>query len=480
MNSSEPTIASTRDRRESLDEDDRLAARLGWAGTLDDASPARDTHDLPDGSADLVSRILDRRANVVVVGQGYVGLSLVCAAAETGFPLVGLDVDQDRVAELNAGLVTVPGVRQEDFSAASASGHMRFTSDPSVIAHADIVVICVPTPLKDHVPDLSFVDSACNTIAPHLAPGALVVMESTTYPGTTDEVVRPVLESSGLRAGRDFHLAYCPERVDPGNREFELARIPRVLGGIDEPSIRAASAFYGQFVDQIVTVSSCRTAELAKLLENTFRHVNIALINEMAMLCHETNVDIWEVIEAAATKPFGFMPFYPGPGVGGHCIPLDPTYLAWQMRRDVGHQFRIIEQAQDINAQMPDYVGSRISELLNDAGKAVNGARILVLGVAYKPGVGDVRESPSLKVMQWLLRRGATVEFHDPHVETVALNGRHIDRAELEPALHQADCVALLTPHPTYDLDDIARGARLVFDARNAFGDHDYANVVRL
>jgi UDP-N-acetyl-D-glucosamine dehydrogenase len=290
-----------------------------------------------------------------------------------------------------------------------------------------------------------------------------------------------VLESSGLRAGRDFHLAYCPERVDPGNRAFGLSEIPRVIGGVDDESIRAASAFYGQFVDRIVTVSSCRTAELAKLLENTFRHVNIALVNEMAMLCHETNVDIWEVIEAAATKPFGFMPFYPGPGIGGHCIPLDPTYLAWQMRRDVGNQFRIIEQAQDINAQMPDYVGSRIAELLNDGGKAVNGARILILGVAYKPGVGDVRESPSLKVMSWLLRRGATVEFHDPHVEAVTLNGRRVECTELGPdSLGAADCVALLTPHPTYDLDHIAGTARLIFDARNAYGDHDYPNVIRL
>lgn len=467
MNSSEPIVASSRDNGVSLAEDERSTARLGWAGTLSDDS-------------DLVSRILDRRVRVVVIGQGYVGLSLVCAAARTGFPLVGLDVDEDRVAELNAGLVTVPGVSQEEF-AAGASGSMRFTADPEVIAHADIVVICVPTPLKDHVPDLSFVDSACNAIAPHLTPGTLVVMESTTYPGTTDEVVRPVLESSGLRAGRDFHLAYCPERVDPGNQAFGLSEIPRVVGGVDEASIRAATAFYGQFVDRIVTVSSCRTAELAKLLENTFRHVNIALVNEMAMLCHETNVDIWEVIEAAATKPFGFMPFYPGPGIGGHCIPLDPTYLAWQMRRDVGHQFRIIEQAQDINAQMPDYVGSRIAELLNDGGKAVNGARILILGVAYKPGVGDVRESPSLKVMNWLLRRGATVGFHDPHVESVTLNGRRVDRTELGPdSLGAADCVALLTPHPTYDLDHVARTARLIFDARNAYGDHDYPNITRL
>lgn len=484
MNSSEPTIASTRER-DNLAEDQALAPRSGWASTWNDGSPAPDGKTTAgagaDATADLVSRILDRRARIAVLGQGYVGLSLVCAAAGTGFPLVGLDVNADRVAELNAGLVTVPGVSQEDFSAASASGLMRFTSDPAAIGDADVVVICVPTPLKDHGPDLSFVHSACTTIAGHLTPGTLVVMESTTYPGTTDEVVRPILESSGLHAGRDFHLAYCPERIDPGNRVFEFARIPRVVGGLDEASANVASTFYGQFVDHIVTVSSCRTAELAKLLENTFRHVNIALVNEMAMLCHETYVDIWEVIDAAATKPFGFMPFYPGPGVGGHCIPLDPTYLAWQMRRDVGHQFRILEQSQDINAQMPEYVGTRIAEALNDCGKAVNGANILVLGVGYKPGVGDVRESPSLKVMNWLLRRGATVGFHDPYVGTVALNGRQFDRTELDPeSLRAADCVALLTPHPTYDLDGIASSARLIFDARNAYGDHHHPNIVRL
>ncbi|HEX5121344.1 MAG TPA: nucleotide sugar dehydrogenase [Pseudonocardiaceae bacterium] len=481
MNSSEPTIARTRGSTESQGEGEGFAARPAQRSTWGDDLPARDSRAGAAATADLVSRIVDRSAHVVVVGQGYVGLSLSCAAAERGFSLVGLDVDADRVAELNAGRLTVPGVSDDEFAAAGATGLLRFTSDPAAIESADVVVICVPTPLKDHVPDLSFVDMACTTIARHLAPGTLVVMESTTYPGTTDEVVRPVLESSGLRAGRDFRLAYCPERIDPGNRAFGLARIPRVIGGIDEASISAASAFYGQFVDRIVTVSSCRTAELAKLLENTFRHVNIALVNEMAMLCHETRVDIWEVIQAAASKPFGFMPFYPGPGVGGHCIPLDPTYLAWQMRRDVGHQFRILEQSQDINAQMPDYVGSRIAEMLNDAGKAVNGAHVLVLGVAYKPGVGDVRESPSLKVMNWLLRRGATVRFHDPYVGTVALNGRRLDRTELdEDSLRTADCVALLTPHPTYDLNSIADTARLIFDARNAYGDHQHSNVVAL
>jgi UDP-N-acetyl-D-glucosamine dehydrogenase len=430
---------------------------------------------------ELVERILDGRAAVAVLGQGYVGLSLACEAAERGFALVGIDIDEDRVGELGAGLLRVPGVNERAFSMGVSSGLLRFASDPDGIGSADVVVICVPTPVRDHVPDLSFVQESSATIAQHLTPGTLVVVESTTYPGTTEDLVRPLLESSGLTAGRDFWLAYCPERIDPGNDEFELSAIPRVLGGIDEESTAVASLFYQQLVKEVVTVSSCRAAELVKLLENTFRHVNIALVNEMAMLCRETDIDVWEVIEAAASKPFGFMPFYPGPGVGGHCIPLDPAYLAWQMRRDVGHQFRILEQSQDINAQMPMYVGTRISDALNEAGKPVKGTRILILGVAYKPGIGDVRESPSLKVMDWLSRKGADVAFHDPYVEAVTLNGHRIERIELGSGeLGSAVCVALLTPHKTYDLDWIARDSKLVFDARNAYGKDPYPNVVRL
>lgn len=429
----------------------------------------------------LCTDILDRRADVVVLGQGYVGLSLACAAAVNGFGTVGVDIDEGRIAELSAGKSTVPGVPEKDFEKGLASGRLRFTTDPSAVAGAGVVAICVPTPLADHAPDLSFLRSACDTVGRRLEPGTLVVVESTTYPGTTEDVVRPLLEStSGLTAGRDFFLAYCPERIDPGNQTFGFAEIPRVVGGFDESSERIAVAFYGLLVDEVRTVSSCRTAELAKLLENTFRHVNIGLVNEMAMLCRETDVDVWEVIGAAATKPFGFLPFYPGPGVGGHCIPLDPTYLAWQVRRDVGHQFRILEQCQDINARMPGYVGSRISEALNDAGLAVNGTTVLVLGVGYKPGVGDVRESPSLEVMRWLLRRGADVCFHDPYVETVTVDSTPLRRVDLDPdVIGAAGCVALLTPHPSYDLAAIADTARLIFDARNAYG-RDRPNVVRL
>jgi UDP-N-acetyl-D-glucosamine dehydrogenase len=418
---------------------------------------------------------------VGVVGQGYVGLTLASAAADAGFQVVGMDVDASRVDALQQGVLTVPGVRETDFRSGKATGRLRFTTDASSLSACDVILICVPTPVRDHTPDLSFVEDACTGVATGLTPGRLVILESTTYPGTTEQIVRPLLETSGLAAGRDFLLAYSPERIDPGNEEYWLGSTPKVVGGLTPEATGAAALFYGQLVEKVVVLSSCRAAELAKLLENTFRHVNVALANEMAVLCHEMGIDVWEVIDAAATKPFGFMPFYPGPGVGGHCIPLDPAYLAWQVRRDAGHQFRILEQAQDVNAQMPTYVAARIGEALNDAGKAVKGANILVLGVSYKADIGDVRESPALRVMQQLLRRGARISFHDPHVPAVSLNGAQFDRAELSlRSMVGSDCVAILTPHRAYDLDWIASHAKLVFDARNAFGPDRRANVVRL
>jgi len=416
-----------------------------------------------------------------VVGQGYVGVSLACAAAEAGFSVTGIDVDAQRVVELSNGVLSVPGVMEAVFQSGVSTGRITFTTEPAAVKGCEIVVISVPTPLRDHSPDLSFVEGACRDVAKHLSPGSLVILESTTYPGTTDQVVRPLLETSGLVADRDFLLAYSPERIDPGNEEFHFANTPKIVGGSRPEGTGVAALFYGQFIDKVVLMSSCRAAELAKLLENTFRHVNVALVNEMAMLCHEMGIDTWEVIDAASTKPFGFMAFYPGPGVGGHCIPLDPTYLSWQVRRDAGHQFRILEQAQDINAQMPGYVASRIGEALNEVGKATKGANILILGVAYKPDVGDIRESPALKVMSHLGRRGARVEFHDPYVPMITLDARPIDRTELtRRVIAEADCVALLTPHRGYDLDWIAQHAQLVFDARNAYGEMHDAKVIKL
>lgn len=395
--------------------------------------------------------------------------------------MLGLDVDDARIGDLGREILSVPGVSESAFRGAVASGKMRFSSSPETLGDCDIIVICVPTPVRDHAPDLSFVQGACGTAAEHLRPGHLVILESTTYPGTTEQLVKPILESSGLAAGRDFLLAYSPERIDPGNDEYDFRGIPRVVGGITPESTGVATLFYGQLVDKVMPLSSCQAAELAKLLENTFRHINIALVNEMAMVCGETGVDVWEVIEAAGTKPFGFMAFHPGPGVGGHCIPLDPTYLAWQVRRDVGHQFRILEQAQDVNARMPAYVATRVGDALNEVGKPVKDSEVLVLGVAYKPGVGDVRESPALKVINILKRRGASVTFHDPYVETIAVDAGLLSRTELtQRAVCNADCVALLTPHDSYDLDWVAQHATLVFDARNAYADEKRPNVVTL
>jgi UDP-N-acetyl-D-glucosamine dehydrogenase len=429
----------------------------------------------------LRRRLLARDARVAVVGQGYVGLSLACAAAEAGFEVTGVDVDADRVDALAAGRLVVPGVDDAAFRSGVATGRLRFTADGAGLAGSDVICICVPTPVRDHTPDLSYVEQACRDVARHLVAGRLVVLESSTYPGTTTDLVAPLLEASGHRAGRDFLLAYSPERIDPGNAEFTFTNTPRIVGGTTAEATAVAALFYEQMIEKVVTVSSARAAELAKLLENTFRHVNIALVNEMAMVCHELGIDVWEVIAAAATKPFGFMAFTPGPGVGGHCIPLDPTYLAWQVRRDIGHQFRILEQAQDVNAHMPGWVAARIGEALNEHAKPLKGARVLVMGVAYKPDVGDVRESPSLRVMSALARRGVKLAFHDPFVEAVTVDGRRLARTELTArAVAGADLVALLVPHSSYDLEWLAGTAELLFDARNAYGPGNPPNLVRL
>ena len=395
--------------------------------------------------------------------------------------MTGIDVDPQRIADLAGGRAAVAGVDEDSVKRAFASELLRFSTSADAVADSHLVFICVPTPLRDGTPDLTFIDGACREVAAHLARGSMVALESTTYPGTTDELVRPLLETSGLFAGGDFLLAYSPERIDPGNDEYTFRQVPRIVGGMNPESTGVAVLFYEQLVDKVMPVSSCRAAELAKLLENTFRHVNIALVNEIAMMCHEVQIDVWEVIAAAATKPFGFMPFYPGPGVGGHCIPLDPGYLAWQVRRDIGHQLRVLEEAEDINAQMPAWVTDRIAEALNDRGRAVKDSKILVLGVAYKPDVGDIRESPAVKVINLLHRRGAQLAFHDPYVEDVAVNGGTLQRTDLtNTSVARADLVAVLTPHSAYDLEWVADHAKLVFDTRNAYNGNRRANVITL
>lgn len=406
---------------------------------------------------------------------------MACAAADAGFRVHAIDVDDRRIADLSRGVLSVPGVDETAFRAGMATGRIAFTLSPDPLDESDVILICVPTPVRNHAPDLSFVESASIEVARHLLPGRLVVLESTTYPGTTEDLVRPILEESQLIAGRDFFLAYSPERIDPGNREYGLTNTPKLVGGVGPESTGVTALFYQQFIDKVVTLSSCRAAEFTKLLENTFRHVNVALVNEMSMLCNDFGIDVWEVVDGAATKPFGYMAFYPGPGVGGHCIPIDPTYLAWQIRREVGRQFRILEQAEDINAQMPAYVARRVSDALNDVGKPVKEANILVLGVSYKADVGDTRESPALKVISHLARRGARVSFHDPYVESTTVDGIVLPRTDLTSrSVRAADCVTILTPHKAYDLEWIANNARLVFDGRNAYDGDRRPNVVRL
>jgi UDP-N-acetyl-D-glucosamine dehydrogenase len=430
---------------------------------------------------ELQRSITRREAPVGVLGQGYVGLSLAAAAAADGFYVQAFDVDEDRVGELAAGRNVVPGVDDGLFAAAADTGRLRFGTDPAALSGCRVVVICVPTPVVEHRPDLRFIESAGRTVAAQLQRGSLVVLESTTFPGTTEQLLRPLLEASGLLAGRDFLLAYSPERIDPGNVKYGLRNTPRVVGGIDQASSDLAGLFYSQLVDDVEILSSCRTAEMAKLLENTFRMVNIALVNELATLCAEQGIDVWEVIRAAATKPFGFMPFYPGPGVGGHCIPLDPTYLAWQSRRDTGRPFRLVETAQDINAQMPTYVATRVAEALGDHGKAVKGAAVFALGVTYKPDVGDLRESAAVEVLARLARKGARISFHDPFVSEIRDHGLSLRRSALtRTALQAADVVLLLTPHSAYDVEMVMTHAGLLFDARNAVNGQRRETVVTL
>ena len=429
----------------------------------------------------LARAIATNHVRLAVIGQGYVGLSLAASAAVEGLHVLGIDVDEARVAQLRAGINVVPGVPDDVYALAVDTGRLELTTDFSGVGSVDVVVICVPTPITDHRPDLRAVESAGRQVARFLRRETMVILESTTYPGTTEQVLRPLLESHGLRCGRDFLLAFSPERIDPGNTKYGLRNTPRVVGGLDPLATTHAAGFYRLLVDDVTELSSCRAAELAKLLENTFRMVNIALVNELAMQCHDQGIDVWEVIAAASTKPFGFMPFFPGPGVGGHCIPLDPTYLAWQSHRDTGRRFRLVELAQDINTEMPTYVTRRIVDALGERGVPLRDARVLVLGASYKPNVGDLRESAAVKTMAQLARRGVRVSFHDPHVARVHEDGLRLRRCRLtKTALQEADAVAILTPHDDYDLDWVVAHARLVFDARDAVHSRGDANVVTL
>jgi UDP-N-acetyl-D-glucosamine dehydrogenase len=405
--------------------------------------------------------------DVLVIGLGYVGLPLAREAALSGLQVVGYDLDLSVVTNLNSGRSHVGDVSDADIEMLKARG-FRATAAEADIGQPDIVVICVPTPLAgDGAPDLTAVCAATRTVGRILRPGMLVVLESTTYPGTTDEVVGPLLEqASGLRAGTDFSLAFSPERIDPGNPDFGVRNTPKVVGGVTPSCTDAAVNFYSKVCDTVIRAKSAREAEMTKLLENTYRHVNIALVNEMAIFSHELGVDLWDAIGCAATKPFGFHAFYPGPGVGGHCIPIDPNYLSYKVRT-LGYPFRLVELAQEINNRMPRYVVDRAAELLNGSAKPVNGAHVLLLGVTYKKDVADQRESPVVVIARKLRDRGAELSYHDPHVTDWTVDGQAVPRAEdLHAEIARADLVVLLQDHSAYDLDRIARETRLLLDTR--------------
>jgi UDP-N-acetyl-D-glucosamine dehydrogenase len=407
-----------------------------------------------------------RPTKLAVVGQGYVGLPLALRAVEVGFDVVGFDVDSERIKQLAAGESYVEDIINDRLVAALDTRRYRPTDDPEHLAGFDVTVIDVPTPLRDGVPNLSFVEDAASTVARHLRPGATVVLESTSYPGTTEELVGPLLEEgSGLTVGRDFHLGYSPERIDPGNPTWQLENTPKVVSGVDDASLRAVREFYDRIVDRTVPVSGTREAELTKLLENTFRHVNIALVNELAMFAAELDIDVWEAIDAATTKPFGYLRFTPGPGVGGHCLPIDPSYLSWKVRRSLGQPFRFVELANDVNEHMPDYVVRRLILAFNRMGRTIQGSRILLLGLAYKRNTGDAREAPGTIIAQSLAALGATVRVADPHLAADSVPHLLVDPTADE--IEAADGVVIITDHDGFDYDVVRLHASYVLDTRN-------------
>ncbi|MBM3525004.1 MAG: nucleotide sugar dehydrogenase [Alphaproteobacteria bacterium] len=416
----------------------------------------------------LTERIRDRRARIGIIGLGYVGLPLAVEFARAGFDVTGFDVDESKPRQINKGTSYIPDVPDAELAAVVKSGHLKATTDMSQLASMDVVDICVPTPLrKTKDPDLSYVVKAVDAAAATLRAGQLVILESTTYPGTTDEVVQPRLESTGLKADVDFFLAFSPERVDPGNALHTTRSIPKVVGGLGPSSTSVAALLYESVVSSVVPVSSTRVAEMVKLLENTFRAVNIGLVNEIALMCRKMDLNVWEVIDAAKTKPFGFMPFYPGPGLGGHCIPIDPFYLSWKARQ-TGFECRFIELAGQVNGSMPEYVVQRVADALNSVRKPVNGSKVHLFGVAYKRDVNDVRESPALDVLELLTKRGAIVTFTDPHIDHFRHGGEVLHSVPFDQAIKSGyDCAVVTTDHTSFDYAKIA-AMPLVVDTRNS------------
>jgi UDP-N-acetyl-D-glucosamine dehydrogenase len=429
---------------------------------------------------ELLKKIETKQATLGVIGLGYVGLPLAVEFARAGFSVIGYDIDERRVGELMAGQSYIPDVPSAHLAEVIKNGKFQPTTDAKRLAEADIIDICVPTPLrKTKDPDMTYVVQAVEATAGALRKGQLIILESTTYPGTTIEVVQPTLAAKGFTPGVDFYLAFSPERVDPGNPNYQTKNIPKVVGGINEDSTRAAVAFYSQVMDSVVPVSSPSVAEMVKLLENTFRAVNIGLVNELALMCHRMNLDVWEVIDAAKTKPFGFMPFYPGPGLGGHCIPIDPFYLSWKARQ-FNFEARFIELAGVVNGAMPEFVVQRIIDALNSQRKSLNGSRVHVIGVAYKRDVNDLRESPALEILELLAARGATVSYTDPYVPN--FKHGHLDLKSVdEKSMHEnVDCGVIITDHKVFDYTAIVNRFPLVVDTRNALKGVTRKNVFRL
>ena len=424
---------------------------------------------LSESSVELEARIRTRKAEIGIIGLGYVGLPEAMEFAKAGFSVTGFDIDAERVARVNAAQSYIEDVPSEDMAQQVQGGRLRATADFRLLADMDVVHICVPTPLrKTRDPDISFIVAAVDRIKQTLRRGQLVILESTTYPGTTEEVVAPTLEANGFKVGEDFHLCFSPERVNPGDKQHPMYAIPKVIGGMTPRCTELAGALYGQVVCKIESVSSPKAAEAVKLLENTFRAVNIGLVNELALMCSRLGIDVWEIIGAASTKPFGFMTFYPGPGLGGHCIPVDPLYLSWTARLN-GFEARFIELAAQINGAMPHHVITRVGEALNERARSLRGSKVLVMGVAYKKDVSDIRESPSLEIIQLLLGKKAQVSYHDPHVPWLVLDGRRLESVPLTAeTLAAQDCVLVATDHSAVDYKWVVEHAPCVVDTRNA------------
>jgi UDP-N-acetyl-D-glucosamine dehydrogenase len=427
----------------------------------------------------LSEKLKNKTARVGIVGMGYVGLPLAVQYGKAGFSVTGIDVQDSKISVLNRGESYIQDVPSAEVAELVSAKNLFATTDFSAVAGLDTINICVPTPLrKTKDPDMSYVVSACEKIAEYLHPGMLVILESTTYPGTTDELLRPMLEKSGLRVGEDFFLCFSPERVDPGNVNFQTKNIPKVVGGTTPSCTEMGKLFYSQALDTVVPVSSTQVAEMVKLLENTFRMINIGLVNELAMMCGRMDINVWEVIDAAATKPFGFMPFYPGPGLGGHCIPIDPFYLSWKSKQ-AGIEARFIELAGYINGQMPHFVVDRVQNALNDHCKPLRGSRVHLLGVAYKRDIDDVRESPALDIIHLLQRRGAEVSYTDPFVPAIHLDGHNLQAQDVA-AVSDADCVVVVTDHTDFNYASIVERSKLIVDTRNALKNCSSEKIVRL